>query len=116
MMNIPGPPYVGIAIGTTVIAGICGSASGGLGVAAPLLGPSYLALGIPAAAIHRVMSISSAALDSLPHNGYIVTVTNGLCNETHKDAYGLVFWLTVITPLIGSIVAVILFTMFPYLP
>lgn len=116
MMNIPGPPYVGIAIGTTVIAGICGSASGGLGIAAPLLGPSYVALGIPAAAIHRVMSISSAALDSLPHNGYIVTVTNGLCNETHKDAYGLVFWLTVVTPFVGSVVAVILFTMFPYLP
>jgi len=116
MLNIPGPPYVGIAIGTTVIAGICGSASGGLGIAAPLLGPSYLALGIPAAAIHRVMSISSAALDSLPHNGYIVTVTNGLCNETHKDAYSLVFWLTVVTPAIGSVVAVILFSMFAYFP
>ena len=116
MISLPIPPLAGVAVGTTVIAGICGSASGGLGIAAPLLGPSYLALGIPAASIHRVMSISSAALDSLPHNGYIVTVTNGLCNETHKDAYGLVFWLTVVTPAIGSIVAVILFSMFPMLP
>jgi len=62
------------------------------------------------------MSISSAALDSLPHNGYIVTVTNGLCNETHHDAYGPVFWLTVVTPAIGSVVAVILFSFFPMLP
>ena len=116
MVSIPGPPLAGVAIGTTVIAGICGSASGGLGIAAPLLGPSYLALGVPAAALHRVMTISSAALDSLPHNGYIVTVTNGLCNETHKDAYGLVFWLTVVTPAVGSLVAVILFSMFPLLP
>lgn len=113
MLNIPGPPLVGVAVGTTVIAGICGSASGGLGIAAPLLGPTYLALGVPAAAIHRVMTVSSAALDSLPHNGYIVTVTNGLCNESHKDAYGLVFWLTVVTPAIGSVVAVILFSLFP---
>ncbi|WP_019230066.1 GntP family permease [Sedimentibacter sp. B4] len=116
MISIPGSPLVGVAIGTTVIAGICGSASGGLGIAAPLLGPAYLALGVPAAAIHRVMSISSAALDSLPHNGYIVTVTNGLCNESHKDAYGLIFWLTVVVPAIGSVVAVILFSMFPALP
>jgi H+/gluconate symporter-like permease len=116
MISLPGSPLIGVAIGTTVIAGICGSASGGLGIAAPLLGPSYLALGVPAASIHRVMSISSAALDSLPHNGYIVTVTNGLCNETHKDAYGLVGILTVIVPAIGSVLAVILFTLFPSLP
>lgn len=116
MISLPGSPLVGVAIGTTVIAGICGSASGGLGIAAPLLGPAYVSLGVPAAAIHRVMSISSAALDSLPHNGYIVTVTNGLCNESHKDAYGLIFWLTVVTPAIGSVVAVILFSLFPALP
>ncbi|WP_313343057.1 GntP family permease [Sedimentibacter sp.] len=116
MLGIPGPPLAGVAIGTTVIAGICGSASGGLGIAAPLLGPAYLALGVPAASIHRVMTISSAALDSLPHNGYIVTVTNGLCNESHKDAYGLVFWLTVVVPAIASILAVILFSLFPNWP
>ncbi|MBW4827986.1 MAG: GntP family permease [Clostridiaceae bacterium] len=116
MVGIPGPHYVSAAIGTTVIAGICGSASGGLGIAAPLLGPVYMAKGAMAAALHRTMSISSAALDSLPHNGYIVTVTNGLCNESHKDAYKPIFWLTVVTPIVGSIVAVILFSLFPNLP
>lgn len=116
MLSIPGSPYVGIAVGTTVIAGICGSASGGLGIAAPLLGPTYLAQGAAAANIHRVMTIASSSLDSLPHNGYIVTVTNGLCNETHKDAYGLIFWLTVVVPAVGTLAAVILFTLFPNLP
>ncbi len=116
MTNIPGPALAGAAVGTTVIAGICGSASGGLGIAAPLLGPVFLAKGVPAAALTRTMAISSAALDSLPHNGYIVTVTNGLCKESHKDAYMPIFWVTVVTPLIGTIVAVILFTLFPGLP
>ena len=116
MVSIPGPDYVGIAVGTNVIAGITGSASGGLGIAAPLLAAIYVARGAVPAAIHRVMTISSSALDSLPHNGYIVTVTNGLCNETHKDAYGEVFWLTVFTPMVGTIVAVILFSLFPNLP
>lgn len=116
MTNIPGPAIAGAAVGTTVIAGICGSASGGLGIAAPLLGPAFLAKGVSAAALTRTMAISSAALDSLPHNGYIVTVTNGLCKESHKDAYMPIFWVTVVTPLIGTIVAVILFTIFPGLP
>ena len=113
MVNLQTPPLVGVAAGTTVIAGICGSASGALGIVAPLLGPLYLAKGVAAEAISRTMSISSAALDSLPHNGYIVTVTNGLCNETHKDAYGPIFWVTVVTPFLASILCVVLFTLFP---
>lgn len=116
MVNLPGPLYASAALGTTVIAGICGSASGGLGIAAPLLGPMYIAKGALAPALHRVMAISSAALDSMPHNGYIVTVTNGLANETHEDAYKPIFILTVLTPFIGSIVAVVLFSLFPHLP
>lgn len=116
MLNIPGPKLLGLVIGTTVIAGLCGSASGGLGIAVPILGPVYLQQGIAPSIIHRIMALSSSALDSLPHNGYIVTVTNGLCKESHKDAYGLVFWLTVVIPFLGSIVGVILFTMFPTLP
>lgn len=116
MVEIPGPPLLGVALGTTVIAGVCGSASGALGIVAPLLGPVYTAQGVAAAAISRTMSIASAALDSLPHNGYIVTVTNGLCNESHKDAYGPIFWLTVVVPLLGTVVCVTLFTLFPNLP
>lgn len=116
MINIPGPKLLSLLIGTTVIAGICGSASGGLGIAVPILGPVYTSLGIKASAVHRVMALSSSALDSLPHNGYIVTVTNGLCRETHKASYGLTFRLTVIVPFIGSLLGVLLFTLFPNLP
>lgn len=116
MVNIPGPKLLGLVIGTTVIAGICGSASGGLGIAVPILGPVYTQMGIAPSTVHRMMALASSALDSLPHNGYIVTVTNGLCNETHKDSYGLTFALTVIIPFLGSLVGVLLFTLFPMLP
>lgn len=115
MINLPGPKLLSLLLGTTVIAGICGSASGGLGVATPILGPAYLNMGINAASVHRIMALSSSALDSLPHNGYIVTVTNGLCRETHKSSYGLTFRLTVIVPFIGSLVGVLLFSLFPNL-
>ena len=116
MVNIPGPKLLGLVIGTTVIAGICGSASGGLGIAVPILGPVYTQMGIAPSTVHRVMALASSALDSLPHNGYIVTVTNGLCNETHKDSYGLTFALTVVIPFLASLVGVVLFTLFPTLP
>ena len=116
VINIPGPKLLGLLIGTTVIAGICGSASGGLGIAVPILGPAYINMGIAPSIVHRVMALSSSALDSLPHNGYIVTVTNGLCRETHKDSYGLTFALTVVIPFLGSLVGVLLFTLFPAWP
>lgn len=114
MMNIPGPKILSLAIATTVLAGICGSASGGVGIASPLLGPLYVNMGVPAGVVARMISISSCALDSLPHNGFVVTVCNGLCNETHKDAYFPIFILTVVTPAICTIFGVIFFTIFPF--
>lgn len=63
MTNIPGPATSGVAVGTMVIAGICGSASGGLGIAAPLLGSVFLAKGIEVGAIARIMAIASSSLD-----------------------------------------------------
>lgn len=115
--NIPGPPLVAVALATTLIAGICGSGSGGLGIAAPILKPIFVdGLGINVNVLHRMMMIASSGLDSMPHNGFVVTVINGVCGETHKDAYMPVFWLTVITPLIATAVGVILFTLFPNWP
>ncbi len=116
MTAIPGPPLFGIMIGTMVIAGVSGSASGGIGIASKILGPIYVRMGLPAEYIHRVMALSSSSLDSLPHNGYIITVTNSLCGETHADAYPAVFKLTVVVPFFASILGVILFTLFPNWP
>ena len=62
---------LGAAIAVTVICGLTGSASGGLGIAIPLVGPTYVEMGVAPAALHRVASIASGALDSVPHNGYI---------------------------------------------
>ena len=115
--NIPGPPLVAVALATTIIAGICGSGSGGLGIAAPILKPIFVdGLGININVLHRMMMVASCGLDSLPHNGFVVTVINGVCGETHKDAYMPVFWLTVVTPLIATAVSIVLFTLFPNLP
>ncbi|MBB5326100.1 H+/gluconate symporter-like permease [Anoxybacillus tepidamans] len=108
--NIPGSPLIGSAIAISVIAGITGSASGGQAIALPLLAPHYLDMGVNPEALHRVVAISSGALDSLPHNGYVVTTIRAICGETHRDAYGAVGALTVIVPALGTIIAIILFS------
>ncbi|WKA59494.1 GntP family permease [Planococcus shenhongbingii] len=111
MTNIPGSPLIGGAIAVSVIAGITGSSSGGQAIALPLLAPHYLDMGVNAEALHRTIAISSGALDSLPHNGYVVTTIQGICGETHKAAYGSVGAVTVIVPALGTIIAIVLFSL-----
>lgn len=110
MTNIPGSPLIGAAIAVSVIAGMTGSSSGGQTIALPLLAPHYLDMGVNAEALHRVVAISSGALDSLPHNGYVVTTIQSICGEKHSAAYWPVAATTVVVPVLGVIIAIILFS------
>ncbi len=106
---IPGSPLVSAAIAVTVIAGLTGSASGGQVIALPLLAPHYLAQGVDPSALHRVVALSSGALDSLPHNGYVVTTIRAICKETHTRAYMPMAYMTVVVPALGTVLAILLF-------
>ncbi len=110
MTSIPGSPLIGGAVAVAVIAGLTGSSSGGQAIALPLLAPHYLDLGVNAEALHRSVAISSGSLDSLPQGGYVVTTIRSICGETHKDAYPAFGALTVVVPILGVILAVILFS------
>ncbi|NNC72488.1 MAG: GntP family permease [Sphingomonadaceae bacterium] len=112
VQNLPGDPLIGAAIAVTVIAGLTGSASGGQSIALPLIAPHYIDAGANADELHRTVAIASGALDSLPHNGYVVTTIRAICGETHADAYGPVGALTVIVPAVGLVVALTLFAIF----
>jgi len=109
MTNLPGNELIGAAVAVSVIAALTGSASGGQAIALPILGPHYLAQGVDPEALHRVVAISSGGLDSLPHNGYVVTTIRAICGETHQSAYLPVAALTVVIPFIGAIMAIVLF-------
>src|SRR5699024_10172957 len=87
VVGIPGPPLLGLAVGVTVVCGITGSASGGLGIALPILGPIYMGQGLDPGEMHRVSALASGGIDSLPHNGYVVTTIRVITGETHKRAY-----------------------------
>lgn len=110
MTNIPGSPLIGAAIAVSVIAGMTGSSSGGQTIALPLLAPHYMDMGVNAEALHRVVAISSGALDSLPHNGYVVTTIQSICGEKHSAAYWPVAATTVVVPALGVVIAIILFS------
>jgi H+/gluconate symporter-like permease len=112
--SIPGDPLVGAAVAVAVIALISGSASGGQAIALPILKPIYIdQLGVAPRALHRVVSIASGSLDSLPANGYIVMLIRTICGETHARAYGPIFVLTVVIPALGTALAILLFAWFP---
>mgnify|MGYP002789106768 FL=1 len=109
--HLPGNGLLTAAVAVSLIAAMTGSASGGQAIALPILAPHFLAQGVNAEALHRTVAISSGVLDSLPHNGYVVTTIRAICRETHAQAYGAVGALTVIVPLIGLVVAIGLLSM-----
>lgn len=112
LVNIPGPPLMGLGIAVTLICGITGSASGGLGIALPILAPMYLSQGLDPGAMHRISALASGGLDSLPHNGYVVTTIRAICGETHKRSYWPVFILSVAMPTAVLFLAIFLYSIF----
>lgn len=112
MTNMPGNELLGAAVAVSVIAGLTGSASGGQAIALPLVAPHYIDAGVNPEQLHRVVAISSGALDTLPHNGYVVTTIRAICKETHQRAYWSMAALTAVIPLIGVALALALFILF----
>lgn len=112
--HLPGDPLISAALAIAIIAGIAGSASGGQGIAWPIVKPIYVdQLGVSPRALHRVVAISSGSLDSLPANGYLVMLIRNICGETHARAYWPIFVTTVLVPTVGTAIAIALFNIFP---
>jgi H+/gluconate symporter-like permease len=101
---VPGNLLVSEATAVTVLAGITGSASGGLSIALASLGETYyeraLEQGISPEVMHRVASIASGGLDSLPHNGAVISLLI-ICGLTHKQSYFDIGIVSVVIPLIA---------------
>lgn len=111
MTSMEGNSLVGAALAITLVAGLTGSASGGQTIVLPELAPHFLDAGMDPEHLHRITAISSGALDSLPHNGYVVTTIRVICGETHKSAYVPMALLTIVIPLLGTALAILLMNM-----
>lgn len=106
VLGIEGGPLVSLAVATNVLAALTGSASGGLTIALDALGPTYMKIaaetGLDPALMHRVAVIGSGTLDSLPHNGAVVTLL-AVCGTTHRESYLDI----VMVGIVGAILALV---------
>ena len=115
VLSIEGGPLVSLAVSTNVLAALTGSASGGLTIALDALGDTYMHLaaehGISPALLHRVAVISSGTLDSLPHNGAVVTLL-AVCGSTHRESYLDIVMVAIVGAIIALAVVIGLGTAF----
>jgi H+/gluconate symporter-like permease len=92
-------PLVNEAVTVTTLAGITGSASGGMGIALAAMAQTFLAnaaaANIPPEVLHRVAAMASGGMDTLPHNGAVITLL-AVTGLTHRQSYADIFALTVI--------------------
>ena len=99
-----GMPLFNVALMVNILAGITGSASGGLSIALDIFGQHFLAetaaAGIPAEVVHRIAAMASGGMDSLPHNGAVIT-TLAICGLTHREAYKDMFAITILKVIIA---------------
>jgi H+/gluconate symporter-like permease len=108
-------PLISLALSVNILAGITGSASGGMSIALQTLGESYremaAAAGISLDLMHRVTTVATGGLDSLPHNGAVITLL-GICGLTHREAYKDLFVVAVLVPILALVLLVVLGTFF----
>ncbi|MGY6412258.1 MAG: GntP family permease [Alkalilacustris sp.] len=108
-------PLISLAIGTGLLAGMTGSASGGMSIALSTLGDTYLemgqAAGISPELLHRVTAVATGSLDALPHNGAVITLLT-ICGLTHREAYRDIAMVAIVIPVIALVVLIALGTAF----
>ena len=97
-------------ISVNILAGVTGSASGGLSIALETLSERLLATGLNPEILHRVASISANGLDSMPWCGAVMTMF-AVCGVTHKDSYRDVAVVNIAITASGAILAIILGSM-----
>ena len=98
LRSIPNP-LINEAITVTVLAGVTGSASGGMSIALAAMASTFIAAantaGIPMEVLHRVAAMASGGMDTLPHNGAVITLL-AVTGLTHRQSYRDIFAITVI--------------------
>jgi H+/gluconate symporter-like permease len=101
LKSIP-DPLVNAAVSVSSLAGITGSASGGMSIALAAMSDLFIAgaqaAQIPLEVLHRVVAMASGGMDTLPHNGAVITLL-AVTGLTHKQSYREIFAVTVIKTL-----------------
>ncbi|WP_321854639.1 GntP family permease [Paraburkholderia tropica] len=101
LKSIPNP-LVNAAVSVSALAGITGSASGGMSIALAAMSDLFIksaqAAHIPLDVLHRVVAMASGGMDTLPHNGAVITLL-AVTGLMHRESYRDIFAVTVIKTL-----------------
>ena len=112
LRSIPNP-LVNAAVSVSTLAGITGSASGGMSIALAAMSDVFIqgaqAAQIPLEVLHRVVSMASGGMDTLPHNGAVITLL-AVTGLTHRESYRDIFAITVIKTLAVFFVILVFYT------
>jgi len=99
------PPLLSMFSSVSIVSAITGSASGGLQIFMQTMAQDYLAMGIAPEVLHRVATMASGGFDSLPHCGAVVAMLT-VMGLTHKQAYKDIAVITVVFPVIATLVVI----------
>jgi H+/gluconate symporter-like permease len=111
VLGISANPLISVAVATNVLAGITGSASGGMSIALQTLGDEFNQMaaetGISQELMHRVAALSSGGFDALPHNGAVITLL-AICGLTHRQSYADILMVAVLIPVVATVTVIAL--------
>ncbi|GAA6168140.1 GntP family permease [Sessilibacter corallicola] len=105
ILNVDMPPLLSMFVSVSLASAITGSSSGGLQIFMQTMAPRYLEMGIDVETLHRITTMASGGFDSLPHCGAIVA-TLAITGMTHKEAYKDVGIITVVIPVITTLLLI----------
>lgn len=107
VMNLKGNPLMVLGLTSTLISGITGSGAGGISFTMEIFTDHFLSIGVNPQMFHRIVTMAGVGLDSLPHNGLIVTTLN-VADQTHKQAYKPIFITTLVFTMILLFLAILI--------
>ena len=115
LLAIGGGPLISLTVAVNVLAGLTGTASGGMAIVLNILGDTYLKLaaehGIDPQLLHRVTTIGAGTLDALPHNGTVLLLFQ-ISGLTHRESYFDMVMTVIVTCIIALAAVLVLGTVF----
>jgi H+/gluconate symporter-like permease len=115
LLAIGGGPLISLTVAVNVLAGLTGTASGGMAIVLNMLGDTYLKLaaehGIDPQLLHRVTTIGAGTLDALPHNGTVLLLFQ-ISGLTHRESYFDMVMTVIVTCIIALGAVLVLGTVF----
>lgn len=106
-LSLPAPLLVVLA--TAILVGLTGSPPAGLAIVVPVLAAN---LDLAPEAIHRIATTAATTFDTLPFQGAVIIMLN-MAGLKHRDGYPPVMMCTVVWTMAASLVAALLFALFP---